>query len=73
MTSAPALNDTQMMLLRLFSHQMPPEALNQLRNMLLEFYETQLHDEIERVIEEKSLVRADFEDVLNKQQRTEIR
>ena len=69
-TVAQPLNDVQLMLLRLFSRPMPARDLEAIREMLLSYYETALHQEVERVIEEKGITRADFEDVLNRQQRT---
>lgn len=70
--TAPAqpLNDVQLMLLRLFSRPMPSQDLDAIREMLLSYYETALHNEVERVIEEKGITRVDFDAVLNKQQRT---
>ena len=70
--SSPAqpLNEVQLMLLRLFSRPMPTHDLDAIREMLLTYYENALHKEVERVIEEKGIKRADFENVLNKQQRT---
>ena len=64
------LNEVQLMLLRLFSRPMPPNDLEAIRELLLTYYETALHEELERVIEKKDITRADFEAVLNKQQRT---
>ena len=67
---AQPLNDVQLMLLRLFSRPMPAHDLEAIREMLLTYYETALHKEVERVIEEKGITRTDFEHVLNRQQRT---
>ena len=64
------LNEIQLMLLRLFSRPMPAQDLDAIREMHLTYYETALHREVERVIEKKGITRADFEAVLNKQQRT---
>lgn len=63
------LNEVQLMLLRLFSRPMPPHDLEAIREMLLAYYEKALHEEVERVIEHKGITRADFDAVLNKQQR----
>lgn len=63
------LNEVQLMLLRLFSRPMPPHDLEAIREMLLAYYEKALHEEVERVIENKGITRADFDAVLNKQQR----
>ncbi len=64
------LNEVQMMLLRLFSRPMPQQDLDAIREMLLNYYEMALHREVERVIEEKNITRNDFDEVLNRQQRT---
>ena len=64
------LNEVQLMLLRLFSRPMPEYDLEAIREMLLTYYETALHNEVERVIKEKDITRADFDVVLNQQQRT---
>jgi hypothetical protein len=63
------LNDIQLMLLRLFSRPMPAYDLEAIREMLVTYYETALHREVERVIEEKGITRADFDAVLNQKQR----
>lgn len=63
------LNEVQLMLLRLFSRPMPEYDLEAIREMLLSYYETTLHNEVERIIKEKDITRADFDVVLNKQQR----
>ena len=67
---AQPLNEVQIMLLRLFSRPMPTQDLEAIREMLLTYYEKALHEEVERVIEKKGITRADFEAVLNKQQRS---
>ena len=64
------LNDIQLMLLRLFSRLMSASDLEAIREMLLSYYETALHKEVERVIEEKGITKSYFEKVLNRQQRT---
>lgn len=69
-TPAQPLNDVQLMLLRLFSRPMPNNDLEAIREMLLTYYETALQQEVERVIKVKDIKRADFDAVLNKQQRT---
>ena len=70
--SVPAqpLNEVQVMLLRLFSRPVKSDDLDNIRNMLLNYYENELQEELDRVIEEKKISRSDFDRVLNKQQRT---
>ncbi|MFM9951081.1 MAG: hypothetical protein ACKV1O_24310 [Saprospiraceae bacterium] len=64
------LNDVQVMLLRLFSREMTAEELQTVQNMLLDYYNRELQDELEGVIRAKNISTKDFEDQLNKQQRT---
>lgn len=64
------LNDVQVMLLRLFSRKMTAEELQTIQNMLLDYYNRELQDELEGVIRAKNISTKDFEDQLNKQQRT---
>jgi len=58
------------MLLKLFSRPVPSNQLEEIREMLLKYYETALQKELDSVIEEKKITRTDFDAVLNKQQRT---
>ncbi len=64
------LNEVQLMLLRLFSRPMPQQDMDMIRDLLLQYYETALQNELDHVIEQKSITRTDFEAILNKQQRT---
>lgn len=68
--SAQPLNEVQLMLLRLFSRPMPIRDVEAIRELLLDYYETALHVEVESVIEQKGITRGDFDAVLNKQKRT---
>jgi hypothetical protein len=65
MSATQPLNEVQMMLLRLFSRPMPEYDVEAIREMLLTYYETALHKEVARVIEEKGIKRADFDRILN--------
>jgi len=49
------LNETQLMLLKLFSRQMPPEQLHKLRLLLIEFYDDLVQAEIEMLSKKKDL------------------
>ena len=64
------LNDVQLMLLKLFSRPVTANQLEEIREMLLNYYETELQKELDRVIAEKKITRDDFDAVLNIQQRT---
>jgi hypothetical protein len=65
MPTTQPLNEVQMMLLRLFSRPMPEYDVEAIRELLLTYYETALQKEVERVIEQKGITRADFDKVLN--------
>lgn len=69
-TSAPPLNDIQLMLLRLFSREMSKAEMDAIRAMLLDYYDRALQDEVQKVIEEKKIGRARFEEKLNEKQRS---
>jgi len=69
-TSAPPLNDVQLMLLRLFSREMSKAEMDAIRAMLLDYYDRALQDEVQKVIEEKKIGRARFEEKLNEKQRS---
>jgi hypothetical protein len=64
-TSTPPLNEVQMMLLRLFSRPMSEHDVEAIRELLLTYYETALHKEVERVIEQNGIKRTDFDRLLN--------
>jgi hypothetical protein len=61
MSATQPLNEVQMMLLRLFSRPMSEHDVEAIRELLLTYYETALHKEVERVIEQKGIKRADFD------------
>jgi hypothetical protein len=61
MTATQPLNEVQMMLLRLFSRPMSEHDIEAIRELLLTYYEAALHKEVERVIEQKGIERADFD------------
>ena len=69
-TTSPPLNDVQLMLLQLFSRPMAEQEVQAIRKMLLEYYEHLLQAEIDVVIAEKQIKRADFDQVLNRDQRS---
>ena len=64
------LNDTQLMLLKLFSRPMSSQEVESLRQLLLDYYNTLLQKEVSQVMDEKGITQEDLEDVLNRQQRT---
>jgi len=64
------LNDIQIMLLKLFSRPTTPKDMDAIRQLLLDYYNKTLQAELDNVIEEKGITRADYDKVLNQQQRT---
>lgn len=63
------LNDVQLMLLRLFSRPMSKSDTEAIRKMLLDYYDTLLQQEVDKVIKEKNIQREDFERLLNQDRR----
>ena len=64
------LNEVQLMLLKLFSRPTAKNDMESIRKLLLDYYNEALQTELDSVIEEKNITRVDFDEVLNKQQRT---
>lgn len=68
-SSTAPMNETQMMLLRLFSRPMSSEATEDIRKLLLDYYDKMLQEEVEKAIAEKGLTESDFEAMANKSYR----
>ena len=64
------LNEVQMMLLKLFSGPNNTKDTEAIRQLLLDYYNKALQDELENVIAKKDITRADYNKVLTQQQRT---
>jgi len=64
------LNDVQIMLLKLFSQPTTAKDTEAIRQLLLDYYNKALQAELDNVIAEKDITRADYDKVLNQQQRT---
>ncbi len=69
-TTSTPLNDVQLMLLRLFSRPMTKSDTEAIRKMLLDYYETLLQQEVDKVIEGKGITRKDFDRLLNEDKRS---
>ena len=69
-TATQPLNSTQMMLLRLFSRDVPEQRMKEIKKLLLNYYTEKLHEEVEKSITEKSITDEDIDAVLYQQQRT---
>lgn len=66
----PSLNSTQMMLLRLFSRDVPEQRMKEIKKLLLNYYTEKMHEEVENAIAEKNITDADIDAILYQQQRT---
>ncbi len=69
-TTQSSLNSTQMMLLRLFSRDVPEQRMKEIKKLLLNYYTEKLHEEVENAIVEKNITDEDIDAVLYQQQRT---
>ncbi len=71
MTTNPAtnkgLNALQVSLLRLFNRPMTDEQAHDLQKILVKHYTAQLHEELERITEEKGYTQEDFDKMLNQE------
>jgi hypothetical protein len=65
------LNEIQLTLLRLFSREMSSDEVEQIKRLLMNYYEQALQKELDEVIAAKQITAADFENRLNLQQRSE--
>lgn len=66
----PPLNEVQLTLLRLFSRDMSSDEIEQIKRLLMNYYEQALQQELDEVIAAKNITAADFEKRLNQQQRS---
>jgi hypothetical protein len=66
------LNDVQLTLLRLFSHKMSQLEQDEIKEILLNYYDNALQKEVQKVIKEKGYTKKEFDKVLNTHQRTAL-
>ncbi|WP_353483799.1 hypothetical protein [Haliscomenobacter sp.] len=59
------LNDIQLMLLRLFSRPGSAQDLAAIQNILLDYYNNALQNELDRVIKEKNISKEDYEKIFS--------
>jgi len=58
-------NKTQLLLLQTFSHIKSDEGFNELKSVLLDFYQKKLDEETDRWWEENEMTTEKFEEILN--------
>jgi len=63
-------NSVQVSLMRLFDRPMPPEELDKVHQLLMEYYSELIAAEADEIIARKGYTQADFDRVLNESQRT---
>ena len=64
------LNDVQIMLLKIFSKPTTTKDTEAICQLLLDYYNKALQEELDEVIADKNITRADYDKVLNQQHRT---
>ncbi len=55
------LTEAQLMLLKMFSREMPPEAMKELNRLLVEFYDKLVQMELEKLQATKPITQADLD------------
>lgn len=64
-SNSPRLNSLQISLLRLFSQNISDDQTLEIRKLMMNYFDIQLKDELETVIEQKGYTEADFRQMLN--------
>lgn len=64
-SSSPKLNGLQISLLRLFSQNLSDEQTLEIRKLMMSYFDEQLKNELEMVIEEKGYISEDYHKMLN--------
>ncbi len=57
------LTEAQLMLLKMFSREMPPEAMKELNRLLVEFYDKLVQMELEKLQATKPITQADLDNL----------
>ena len=63
-------NSVQISLMRLFDRPMPPEELDKVHQLLMEYYSELIATEADDIIARKGYTKTDFDKVLNESERT---
>jgi hypothetical protein len=66
------LNDMQITLLRMFNRDMTDQEVTEVRKLILDYYDEKLNAELTSVIAQKKYTQQDFNEILNRQNRTEF-
>jgi hypothetical protein len=64
-SNSPRLNSLQISLLRLFSQNISDDQTLEIRKLMMNYFDIQLKDELETVIEQKGYTEDDFRQMLN--------
>ncbi len=65
-----SLNEIQLMLLKLFSRNMSDQEISEIRDLLLDYLDRKLQNQVEKDILKKGISQTDLDEVLNQSQRT---
>lgn len=57
------LNEAQLMLLQVFSRELPPEQMKKLKKILINFYDEVIQEEIERLAAEKNITQKKLDEL----------
>lgn len=66
------LNDMQITLLRMFNRDMTDKEMTEVRKLILDYYDEKLEAELNEVVAKKNYTQQDFDEILNRQNRTEF-
>lgn len=66
------LNDLQITLIKLFNRDMTDQESAEVRKLILDYYDSKLDRELNKVVTEKGYTQQDYDMLLNQQNRTEI-
>ena len=64
------LNDLQVSLLRMFNRDMTEQETAEVKQLLMSFYDEKLQNEVDRIEAEKGYIAADYDVILNGNNRT---
>jgi hypothetical protein len=68
-----SLNATQMMLLKLFSREMSEQETKEIRDLLLNYLDAKLQNQVEKDMKTKKITQKSLDAVLKNSQRTKVK